>query len=106
SFSGPDVVRVWEAQTGKAIAILREHTGPIADLAFSPDSRRLASAGSDKTIIVWDLDRFREQLTLRGHTGAIVGLAFSPDGQRLASSSNDGTLRIWDTNPGEEITTR
>jgi hypothetical protein len=65
-------------------------------VAFSPDGRRLASAGQDQTVRVWDATTGQEALTLMGHTGSVQGVAFSPDGSRLASASDDETVRVWD----------
>ena len=56
-------------------------------MAFSPDSKILASAGSDYAIRLWDVaaTRPRDHI-LTGHTGLMISLAFSPDGRRLASA--------------------
>jgi WD40 repeat protein len=54
---GSHDVRVWEAATGNAVATFRGHLPhlPTRALAFSPDSRRLATANDDTTIIIWQV---------------------------------------------------
>jgi WD40 repeat protein len=68
-------------------------------VAFSPDGRRLASAGYERIVRLWDTTTGREVLKLGGHTDIVGRVLFSPDGQRLASASADGTVRVWDASP-------
>ena len=46
---------MWDAATGKAIAVLSGHEGPVLSAAFSPDGARAVTASSDKTARVWDV---------------------------------------------------
>jgi WD40 repeat protein len=92
--SGPQV-EVWDWTTGQRVAALARNTGFVADLAFSADGTRLATAGGDGTVRVWDPGIGEQLLVLRGHKGAVNSVAFSPDGSRLASAGADGTVRSW-----------
>jgi RNA polymerase sigma factor (sigma-70 family) len=48
-------VHLWEAATGKRIRTITGHEGEIADIAFSGNGRRLATASYDCTVLIWDL---------------------------------------------------
>ena len=96
-------VRVWPSGAG-SVSPLADKTGPIAasDLAFSPDGRRLATAGSTGMLGLWD--------PAAGTGGAVwaresplVRVAFSPDGRLLASAAEDGTARLTDVASGNAV---
>src|SRR5262249_44707641 len=72
-------------------------------VAFSPDSRRVASASDDHTARVWDAATGAELRALTGHAGPVHSVAFSPDGRRLATASYDHTARVWDAATGAEL---
>jgi WD40 repeat protein len=85
--------------TGKELLTLRGHEDRVLSVAFSPDGKRLATAGWGGTAIIWDAATGKDIATLRGHTGYVTSVAFSPDGKRLASASGyrgKGEAKIWD----------
>src|SRR4051812_24203266 len=68
-------------------------------LAFSPDSRLLASAGSDGNLYLWEAATGQEVLRLPGHEAEVSCLAFGPDGRQLFSHGQDGQAYVWDLGP-------
>ncbi|HLV98958.1 MAG TPA: WD40 repeat domain-containing protein [Ktedonobacterales bacterium] len=75
----------------------------IYSVAWSPDGRHIAAAGTGKTVRIWDVEQERSMLVCRGHQDHVRVVAYSPDGSRLASISEDRTVRIWNPTTGETI---
>lgn len=59
----PSVVRLWETETGKNLAVLEGHEKGVTDVVIAPDGSWLASCSTDGTIRLW---RVPEQVRQAG----------------------------------------
>ncbi|HBB88785.1 MAG TPA: hypothetical protein DC047_14330 [Blastocatellia bacterium] len=84
------------------LSVQTGHSAQVLSIAFTSDSKLMASGSVDKTIILWNPETGNQLRTLKGHTGAVGPVAFSPDDKQLASGSADNTIKIWDVASGRE----
>jgi WD40 repeat protein/serine/threonine protein kinase len=88
-----NTVRLFDVANGRELLALNGHTSAVSDIAFSPDGRRLATAGDD-TVKLWDAASGQEVLALS--SVGVKTVVFSPDGKRLAAVAEPGgTITIW-----------
>jgi serine/threonine protein kinase/WD40 repeat protein len=81
----------------------------VAELAFSPDSKRLATSTSAGRVRIWDVDSgttIGETLTT-GPSGAVYTMAFSPDDKTLAVArlGKAESVKLFDLS-GKDFETR
>jgi len=113
--SWDNMPRLWDAATGKELAVLTG--GPLKEILwgpskFSPDGKRVFTGdrgemgepwgGRAKAVRLWDVATGKEIAALRGHDSNIFSVLFSPDSSRIVTRSSDRT-HIRDAATGEEI---
>ena len=76
----------------------------ILSLAFSPDSKSLASGGWRSHANLWDLTSEERKTTLAAYSGEVNSVVFSPDGSTLAVGGDDKKVRLWDVVLGQTKT--
>ncbi len=75
-----------------------DHIGDVQAIAFSPDSRWVATGGDEGTVSVWDTretDLNRRAAHYSGSSGGISSLTWDATGNRLASGDQRGEVRVW-----------
>uniref|UniRef100_A0AAY4BS42 Protein HIRA n=1 Tax=Denticeps clupeoides TaxID=299321 RepID=A0AAY4BS42_9TELE len=103
AFIGPSTVfgsssKLANVEQWRCVTILRNHTGDVMDVAWSPHDMWLASCSVDNTIVIWNARKFPEIVTsLKGHTGLVKGLTWDPVGKYIASQADDHSLKVWRT---------
>lgn len=88
-------VRLWDPQSGGALAALAGHTDTVQAVAVSNDGKTVASAGEDLSIRLWDVASKSLKKTLPGHSATVEALTYSPKDGRLTSAGADGLIRFW-----------
>ena len=76
-------VWLYDVSTGDEIALITENTTLIGQVAFSPDSTTLATAGGDNKCQIWDVESRTLLLTFKMPDYWIKTLAFMDDGKTL-----------------------
>ena len=79
---------------------LHFHDNEVWYLAFSNNGRYLATASSDRSVIIYDVNRnFTRMHHLKDHKAGVCFLAWSPDDTKLITCTReqDNTLRVWNT---------
>jgi WD40 repeat protein len=96
-----DIVLVWDVATHLVVGRMTPGLGPVNDLVFSEDGKRLACA-CDGGVAVFDAPDYRSRFFVRGDVPNAV--AFSPDGQLLAIPALEfGLVRLWNVTANREV---
>ena len=72
-------------------------------VAYSPDGRYVACAGTDNTIVLRDATTGAKVRVFSGHGATVHRVIFTPRGDELVSAADDGTVRVWDRDTGREV---
>lgn len=96
-------VMIWDAVMGECIATLEAHGCEVESVAFSPDSRLVASNGVDwGGMKVWNAVTGECMAEIEAATSSLQKMAFSPDSRLLAyNATHPYTLKVWDAATGE-----
>lgn len=90
--------------TSEVLHTRSPHHGAVKALAWSPDGRRLASAGDDGEVWMTDITEGLQVLGPLRHAGTIRSLAFDHETRLLASGSSETTIQIWEVDTGRALT--
>jgi len=95
-------IGIWDARRLQRVRLLRAHHDAVGALAFSRDSKFLASGvGKEpREAILWDTGRWEKLCTWREAALAYGTFVFSPDGAQLLSTFG---LTVWDPGSGKQL---
>ena len=97
-----NVIKIWDAATGREALTLNGHTDWVMGLAFSPDGTQLASVSMDGTVKIWSLLPGAETVAVSSAPASFgTRVAFSSNGTMFATNGGDGSATLWDAQTGE-----
>ena len=97
--------RAIEDDRNTCLQTLEGHSSWVDSVAFSHDSKQVASASYDRTVKIWDAATGECLQTLEGHSESVYSAAFSHDSKQAASASGERTVKIWDAATGQCLQT-
>jgi WD40 repeat protein len=95
-----NVVSIYNVEDGTHLADLPTGASTMTIVAWHPDGKLLATAGSDPRIHIWDVPARRKVAVLEGHVQQVNYLMFHWTGEFLGSMAWDNDLRLWQPLPG------
>lgn len=93
------IIYIWNAETNELVGNpLIGHTGPIISISFSPDDKKIISAGYlfDFSVRIWDV-KSRKQLgkSIIPIYGSKKKVSFSSDGKKIIVGTESGDICIY-----------
>ena len=72
---------------------------PIRSVAFSPDTRLLATSGDDQAVHTWSAETGQAMASFVGHSGIVGSVTFAGNSELLSGSADKGAF-VWSAEPG------
>jgi WD40 repeat protein len=95
--SASAALKLWHLKKGNLLHTIKtNHNAAVWRLAFSPDSKMVATVGhSDGRLFLWDVETANKSGQLMGAQSETNSLFFSPDGKLLIAAGENSTVEIW-----------
>ncbi|HVO42805.1 MAG TPA: WD40 repeat domain-containing protein [Aggregatilineales bacterium] len=94
------MAEVRDAQSGDLLQSLTNYPNLVMSIAYSPDSRTIATGNTSSSIWLWNAGTGETIQTLISRTNPVIKLLFSPDGSCLLTADAGRTVQVWDVRSG------
>lgn len=92
-------VRLYDFQT-RDTRTFSGHRAGVNDIEFSPDGELMASAGSDRRLLMWVLRNPGDlPITMQNNAGFVWDIAFTSQSDYLVAACSNSEVRVWPTDP-------
>jgi WD40 repeat protein/serine/threonine protein kinase len=92
--------RLWEVSTVKLIGKPLLNKDLILAVGFSPDGRRIVTAGRDGTARLVDISQTPHQERVLPHGKPVYSAVFHPNRPLVLTGCEDGTAQLWNSDTG------
>jgi WD40 repeat protein/Flp pilus assembly protein TadD/tRNA A-37 threonylcarbamoyl transferase component Bud32 len=87
--------QLWDVRAGKEIGAPLTHQMSVLGAAFSPDGRRVVTAGHDRVARVWSVPDGRPIGPPLPHWARVYLAQFTSEGDRMLTVQEWGPLHVW-----------
>ncbi len=91
--------RVWNAESGKLISVLK-HKARVLSAQYDSSGKQIITASEDASAQIWNAETGEPGSCLE-HSGKVYWAEFSSDGRQVVTACADGTARLWDAATGQ-----
>ena len=96
-------ILIWDTATAKLKAAYKVSPDSLYGISFSPDNKKVAVGGADKTVRMIAIEDGKELLKFDNHADWVLSTTFTKDGKRLMSGSRDKAMKLIDATNGQLI---
>ncbi|QDT59326.1 WD domain, G-beta repeat [Stieleria bergensis] len=97
-------VRIIDQNTSQVLRVLHRSDDMCFSARFSPDGRKLATAGADGTVQVFETDSWIRTHRFANHSDWVQQITWNQASTRLASASRDHTAKVFDLESNKRLT--
>lgn len=90
---------VLTAQVAASKQAVADAEQPLRSVAFSPDSRLLATGGDYRAVHTWSAETGQAMASFKAHAGTVGEVAFVGDAELFSGSADKGAF-VWSAEPG------
>ena len=93
-------IAIWELSSGRQVQTLPSQDIRVDTIAFSPDSRMLASGGASNIVTLWDVASGKVSTAFTGKAEVVNVIRFTTDGAEMMSGNWGTSLTAWSVSTG------
>jgi WD40 repeat protein len=98
-------IRVFNLESGTETITLKGNLPWNNKACFSPDSKSIATQGSDQKLVIWNFSTGELIKRFENKTGIINYISYFDDGKKLLTINDYKFAKMWDVLTGKELCT-